>query len=272
VRGEAAGGGVAGSVRRIFALVLRYLYLYRRSIPRLGEIFFWPVMDLIVWGFVIAYLEGMVVPGAVLFFLGGVIFWDILYRAQQAITLSITDEIWVRNIINLFIAPIRTSEILAATAMIGVLRALISATVLGALAWALYAFNILTIGIALVPFLALLVLFGWAVGMFTTALILRYGHAAEALVWGVPFLLQPISAVFYPVSVYPWWLRPVALALPSTHIFEGMRAGLAGEFAYSSLIAAALLNLVWLAAGASFFGWMLDLVRRKGYLARLATE
>jgi ABC-2 type transport system permease protein len=41
---------------RIAALLLRYLYLYRRSLPRAMEIFFWPVMDLLVWGFVTVYL------------------------------------------------------------------------------------------------------------------------------------------------------------------------------------------------------------------------
>ncbi|MGA7615045.1 MAG: ABC transporter permease [Thermoanaerobaculia bacterium] len=260
------------SVRRISALLLRYLYLYRRSLARMGEIFFWPVMDLVVWGFVIAYLERMVLPKTVLFFLGGVIFWDILYRAQQAITLTITDEIWVRNIINIFIAPLRTGELLAATALMGVIRAITSAVVLGSLAWALYHFNLLHVGLLLVPFVGSLLLFGWAVGMFTTALILRFGHAAEALVWGVPFLLQPISAVFYPVDVFPAWLRPVALALPSTHIFEGMRSALQGHFAITALLTAVALNLVYLVLGALFFGWMLNVVRRRGLLSRLAME
>jgi hypothetical protein len=35
---------------RVAALVLRYVYLYRRSLARSMEIFFWPVMDLLVWG------------------------------------------------------------------------------------------------------------------------------------------------------------------------------------------------------------------------------
>jgi len=30
---------------------------------------------------------------------------------------------------------------------------------------------------------------GWAVGMITTALIMRWGQSAEALAWGIPFLL-----------------------------------------------------------------------------------
>jgi ABC-2 type transport system permease protein len=109
--------------------------------------------------------------------------------------------------------------------------------------------------------------------MFTAALILRFGQAAEALVWGVPFLIQPLSAVFYPVAVLPAWLRPVALALPSTHVFEGMRAVLAGEGVRGGTLATAFaLNAVYLAAGAFFFRWMLERVREKGYLGRLGME
>ena len=37
---------------RIAALVIRHLYLYRRSLPRVMEIIYWPFLDLVVWGFI----------------------------------------------------------------------------------------------------------------------------------------------------------------------------------------------------------------------------
>ena len=75
---------------RIRALVLRYTFLYTRSVPRVAEMFFWPVMDLLVWGFITVYLQKLEhqPPAAVTFLLGSMIFWDILYRAQQAVTIS----------------------------------------------------------------------------------------------------------------------------------------------------------------------------------------
>lgn len=257
---------------RVGALLLRYLYLYRRSLARSMEIFFWPVMDLLVWGFVTVYLSSLA-SGPVLFLLGAVIFWDVFYRSQQAITLSFTEEIWVRNLLNVFIAPVRISELVLATCLLGVVRATVSAAVLGVLAFLFYAFDLTLLGTALVPYLVSLLLFGWAVGMFTMAVILRFGHAAEALIWGTPFLLQPISAVFYPLSVLPPWLQRIAVFLPSTHVFEGMRATLhSGRPALGSLGAAFALNALWLAAAGAFFGWMIRKVREKGYLARLAME
>jgi len=222
---------------------------------------------------VTAYLERMAAPRAVSFLLGGVILWDVFYRSQQSITLSISEEIWVRNLLNVFLAPIRASELVVATCLLGLLRALVSAGVLGLLAWVLYQFHFFSIGPALIPYLASLVLFGWAVGMFTTGLILRFGHAAEALIWGVPFLIQPVAAVFYPVDVMPVWLQHVARLLPVTYVFEGMRKALATGHTDPKLLAPALaLNALSLAAAGGFFGWMLTRVRERGYLVKLGME
>jgi len=258
---------------RISALLLRYLYLYRRSLPRAMELFFWPVMELLIWGFLTVYLSHVAVPHAVVFLIGSTILWEVFYRSQMAITLSVSEDIWVRNIMNIFIAPVRVPELLIATCLLGLIRSLLTGVILGVLAQVFYAFDILAVGPALVPFYVSLLLFGWAVGMCTVGVILRFGQAAEALIWGVPFLLQPLSAVFYPVGILPGWLQAVARVFPSTHVFEGMRIALLTGKVEPSLIATALgLNLVYLAAGAAFFGWMLKRVREKGYLSRLAME
>jgi ABC-2 type transport system permease protein len=258
---------------RVSALLLRYLYLYRRSLPRAMELFFWPVMELLIWGFLTVYLSRVALPSGVVYLIGAAILWEVFYRSQMAITLSISEEIWVRNIINLFIAPVRVPELLLSTCLLGLIRSALTAAVLGVLAQLLYAFDLLSVGAALIPFYASLLLFGWAVGMCTVAVILRFGQAAEALVWGVPFLVQPLSAVFYPVGILPGWLQAVARLLPSTYVFEGMREALRTGGVDASLLGKAFtLNLVYLVGASVFFGWMLTRVREKGYLSRLAME
>lgn len=264
---------VSEALLRIEAMMLRYLYLYRRSLARAGDIVFWPVMNLLVWGFVTRFLQEVTVSRAVLFLLGAIIFWDLLYRSQQAITLGMTEEIWVRNLINLFIAPIHTWEMIMAMCLVGVIRSIITTLLLAGLAWLFYAFDFLALGLALLPFFFNLLLFGWAVGLCTMALVLRYGHAAEALVWGVPFLIQPITAVFYPVSVLPGWLQKVAYCLPSTYVFEGMREIMAGHpFNVHMMLVSFGLNILYLFVGGFIFGWMLEKVKQLGLLARLNVE
>jgi ABC-2 type transport system permease protein len=165
------------------------------------------------------------------------------------------------------------TELLLATCLLGVLRALLNIVVLGVLAYILYAFNLFSMGLALVPFLANLLLFGWALGMSAMALLVRFGLAAEALAWAVPYMIQPVSAVFYPVDVFPKWLQTIAHLVPSTHIFEGMRAALrTGTVDASTLLAALALNLVYLTLSATFFGWMLQQAREKGYLSHTGMQ
>ena len=263
------------SFRRISALVLRYTFLYTRSVPRVLEMFFWPVMDLLVWGFVMVYLMRFHsrTPAAVTFLLGSMIFWDILYRAQQAVTISFLEDIWARNLLNIFVAPVRVGEFIAATYVVGFVKILITVAVLAGLALTVYSWNLFSMGFSLIPLFANLLLMGWAVGMVTTALIMRWGQSAEALAWGIPFLIQPVSAVFYPLNVLPGWLQWIAVCIPATHVFEGMRHVLNGGGLPARELGWAIgLNLVYLACGALFFRRMFDIARSKGLLAKLGTQ
>jgi len=263
------------NLRRIAGMALRYAYLYKRSLPRLFEIVFWPVMDLLVWGFLTSYLvqSDHNAPAFIMFLIGAMIFWDIMYRSQQGVTLPFLEDMWGRSILNVFISPIRPAEMLAATVVVAIAKIGITATFLSVLAYFFYAFDITAMGGYLAIFFVNLLITGWAVGLVTTALIIRWGQAAEALAWGVPFLLQPFSAVFYPVSVLPVWLQPVSLSMPTTHVFEGMREVMAtGTLSTHHLVWAVVLNLIWLAAASWFFHWMLAKAREKGLLAKLGTQ
>jgi len=260
---------------RISGVVLRNIYLYRRSVTRSMQIIFWPVMDLLVWGFLTTYLDSFEgeASRAAVFLIGSLIFWDFLYRTQQAISLAITEEIWVKNVINLFVAPISVPELLIGWSFIGLIKGMLTAILLGVLAYFFYGFQILDLGLPMLGYFFSLLMFGWAVGMVTSAMIIRFGHAAEALVWGVPFLIQPFAAVFYPVSVLPEWLQWFSLALPATHVFEGMREILqTGVYSWGPLINSLMLNALYLTIGSFFFAWMLKRARDKGYLARLGME
>src|SRR4030095_10515977 len=136
---------------------------------------------------------------------------------------SFLEDVWSRNLLNIFVAPVRISEFVAATYLVGMIQAIIVLIMMSLLAQWFYSFNILTIGLALMPFFVNLLLMGWMIGLVTTALILRFGQSAEVLAWAVPFLVQPLAAVFYPVEVLPPWLQVVSAAIPATHVFEGMR-------------------------------------------------
>lgn len=259
-------------LHRIVALVFRHLYLYRRSLPRIMEIFYWPFLDLVIWGFITLYLARFQteVPGFVTFFLGALILWDVLFRAQQGITISFLEELWARNLMNLFASPLKPSEFLVATMVMSIFKVVCVSLVMGLCAWLFYDYSVLIIGLWLLPFVVNLVVTGWVIGVFTTSLIMRFGQEAEVLAWSMVFLFQPISCVFYPMDVLPAWLKPVAWSNPAAHVFEGMRAVLSQSGHPLEHLGWALgLNLLFLAAMIAWFHRTFAYCRDQGLLVRV---
>jgi ABC-2 type transport system permease protein len=206
-------------------------------------------------------------------FWGAVIFWDVLFRAQQGVAISFLEDVWTRNLLNVFVAPVRAVEYVMATFAVGILRIFVTVATLCLLAGVLYHFSLFTLSWWLIPFMANLLLFGWCLGMVSTALILRWGQAAEALAWAVPFMIQPLACVFYPLSILPAWAQPFALALPCTHVFEGMRTILAGHPpSWEGFAAATGLNILYMIGTGWYFGWTLSQTKKRGLLVKVATH
>jgi ABC-2 type transport system permease protein len=260
------------NLSRVGALILRYVLVYSRSPIRLIEILFWPTMALLVWGFVATFIQRAGqgdLPRFILFLVGAMIFWDILFRAQQGVALSFLEDIWARNLLNIFCAPVRLREYVLAMFLFGLMRVTVTLAFLSCLAWLLYHFNLFSLGFALVPFMANLLALGLTIGLITIAIILRYGHGAEPFAWALPFLLQPFSAVFYPVSVLPEAMQTVSWLLPSTYVFEGMREVIrSGTVPWRDLGWAVGLNVVYLGAAIWLLTYMFDLARDRGLLGK----
>ena len=260
----------ASAPRRIWGLMYRHLALYRRSWPRVLELVYWPVLQMVVWGFVTAYLAGVqnnVASVAAGVLLGGVLLWEVALRSQMGFAISFLEEIWSRNLGHVFVSPLRPLELVAALVSISALRMLVGVLPARGLAWLLYGFGLWRMGPVTVLFFAGLMMMGWAVALGVTALILRHGAGAEPLAWSVLFGLTPFAAVFYPVSVLPEWLQPLAWMVPAAHVFEGMRASLLEDrIAWGHLAAAFGLNILWLAGAGALFMRQFQAARVRGAL------
>ena len=261
------------SGRRIWGLTYRHLALYRRSWPRLLELMYWPALQMLIWGFTASFIAGRAnAPVAVAAgtLLGGVLLWEVALRSQMGVAISFLEEVWSRNLAHVFVSPMRPWEMLAALVSVSVMRMLAGVLPAILLAWLLYAFDLFALGPVVVLFFANLMIMGWWVSLGVLSLILRHGAGAEALAWSVLFGLTPFSAVFYPVAVLPAFVRPIALALPSSHVFEGMRAAMTeGVIRWDHLAWAFGLNVVWMAAGLWVFAGQFRHARQGGALLNI---
>jgi len=260
---------MSGSLARIGAMTLRYCYLLRSSWPRLLELIYWPAMQMLVWGFLQLYLSEnqsslAMISGT---FVGAVLLWDVLFRGQLGFSISFMEEIWSRNIANLMMSPLRPVELAASLMLISVVRLLIGMVPVSLFAFALFGFNIYSLGFALIAFFINLVLMAWAIGLAVCGLVLRFGMGAESLAWSLVILLLPLCCVYYPVWILPEWLQTISWSLSPTYVFEGLRAVMIDHvFRVDMMVKAALLNVVYLTLGLSTFVLLLRNARKRGAL------
>jgi ABC-2 type transport system permease protein len=255
------------SLDRVAAMTLRYWYLLRASWPRLLEALYWPAMTMIVWGFLQIYLseDKSSAANAAGLLLGAVLLWDILFRGQLGFTFSFLEEIWSRNIANLMMSPLRPAELAVSLMLMSFVRLVIGTIPVTILAAVLFGFNIFGLGFGVAAFFANLVLTGWALGLVVSGVVLRNGLGAESLAYSIMIVLLPLSCVYYPVTILPVWLQPVAWALPPTYVFEGLRGILLDHTFRADLMLESLaLNLVYLGLGFAAFLMLMRSARHNG--------
>jgi len=230
------------------------------------------MLEVLVWGFVTTYLGSLGIEGVnfVSVLLGGLILWRILQMGQYESVLPLMDETWSRNLLNIFASPLTVWEFLTASLLISFLKISLSISTAALISFFLYAFNLFSLGFYLLPFIMSLLITGWVVGFFVSGTIVRFGHNVQALTWTSIWILQPFSCVFYPLSALPFWAQRTARLLPSTYIFEGMRAVLIrGTLPLDLLLKSALLNLVYLVISLLFFKKMFSQAKKHGLLSKM---
>lgn len=236
-------------INRVIAIILRFLFHFRHSLDRVFDSFYWPTIDLVNWGLASTFFT-KAAPNTsifVLFILSGVLFWIIIWRAQYEISINLLDEYWSRNLINLFVSPLKLTEWITGLLILGLIKATMSFAFASFVAFILYKTNIFIYGFYFLPFIFLLFLTGWAFGIFLAGLIFRFGTKIQAFAWALVPLFMPFSAVFYPVSILPGWAQKIAVIVPSSYVFESARDVLTnGTLDWNKLYISFILNIIFI--------------------------
>lgn len=258
------------SFSRIKGVFFRYYYNLIKGPNQLSDIFYWPFVDILLWGLTSIWIQQQHhVANLPLVLMTGLIFWQIAWRGSVDISVNILQEFWHRNLVNLFSTPLKISEWIAGTILLCLCKLVITISFGSLLVYFLYSLNVFALGWTFIPFAALLLMFGWCLGFLAAGIIIYWGHQVEMIAWMIAFLFAPFSAVFYPVTILPIWAQKISWALPTTYIFEGMRQILNNQpFPYSYLAYSIILTIVYLGGSICFFKWMFEKSRKKG-LARL---
>ncbi len=264
--------GALASISRIRAMVRRYAVLILGSVPRMIELMYWPLVQMLLWGFLQTHLAAStsLFANAAGLLIGSVLLWDILLRGQFGFSLSFLEEMWSRNLGNILMSPLRPNEYIASLMVISFIRLGISLLPVVGLAYLFFGFNLFSLGLPLAAFFANLVFFGWTIGLAANGVIVRYGLGAESFTWVAVFFFLPLCCVYSPLSTLPAWLQPISEALPPTHVFEGLRAlVIHQEFRAGLMVKAFALNIFYFSGAYLIFRYFLWQARVKGSLMQL---
>lgn len=257
-------------INRIVALLIRYQNIALGSMPRLISIFYWPTVQILFWGFFTNYfyqINEFNIWSSLNVILSAVVLWDVLFRSQLGLSMSFFEELWSRNLPNLFITPIKDHEIIISLLMISFLRTILGLT--PAIFFANYFFNfhLFELGLYLIFFFFNLTFIGWSIGLLVSALVLRYGQSFEELAWAIIFIVLPFSCVYYPLSSLPEVMQTFSGIFPTTLIFEEMRSLIFNsQMNFINLIKIFFINIFLLLMSSLFFLYILRVVRKKGIM------
>jgi ABC-2 type transport system permease protein len=264
--------GARASIKRITAMVRRYAFLILGSAPRIVELMYWPMVQMLMWGLLQSYLSAStsLFANAAGLLIGSVLLWDIMMRGQIGFSLSFLEEMWSRNLGNILMSPLRPHEYILSLMAISFVRLGIGLLPVILLAYLIFDFNLFGLGLPLAAFFANLVFFGWTIGLTANGVVIRYGLGAESFAWVAIFFFLPLCCVYYPLATLPEWLQPISAALPPTQVFEGLRALIIDNIFHPELMAKALLlNVVYFAGASLLFHHFLQQARIKGSLMQI---
>jgi len=254
---------------RMFALMLRHIYLIKSSLPRILDLIYWPTIQIILWGFISKFftLHSDYYNHTVGIILSAAILYDFLFRSSISFNMLFLEEIWSRNFTNLFVSPLKVSEIITALTLTALLRTLIGIVPAILIASPFFGVSLFDLGPPLFLLLLSLYFFGITLGLLVTSGLLRYGPAFENIAWSSLFLLAPLGCVYYPLSILPEWLQVLTKILPLVYIFEEVRSILLNNVVnYSNIVIALELNLIYFVGAVIIFYLAFYGARKKGTL------
>lgn len=243
-------------LHRIYGIILRYWYCTIRSWDRLTDVFYWPILDLVLWGVTGAYIESAsdgqisIVGNLVC----GIVLWYSVYRTQGDISVNVLEEVWNKNLINIFSSPVSLFEYSVAILSFSLVKSTASSVVAALLGYFIYGVNFLTLGLYIFPFVFLLTLFGWSIGIFVSGLLLRYSTKIQSVAWSLVWFFAPFTLVYFPREILPGWAYNISLGISGSYVFEEMRKVLQHQSVdWNNLAISLALNCIYLSLAIWFF-------------------
>lgn len=234
---------------RIYTVIVRYAQQLLRDPGRIINVFYWPLFDVIIYGYMGIWTEQESATGIGIALLAGAMLSHIVIRANFDIAFNVIEECWSSNLVNMFASPLQFYEWILGLVCLAFMMFCGIVTLLWVLAYFFYGFNLLSIGFFLVPIVLNLFVFGLSIGFLSTSLLFYFGVRMQEVIFILGWLFDPFSGAYYPIKVLPLWMQFIARIVPLSYIFDALRSVVtSGAREWHSLLIGSLLNIVYLGA------------------------
>lgn len=240
---------------RAWTVVTRYFYSNRRTASTFFDYLYWPVVDILLFGYIGLSLSTQSLNNnLVINLLTGMVLWQVAFRTNLEVSKNLLLELWDENLINFFATPLRLSEWLAGLMMLGPISILFTVPYGALIVKLMMNENIFNMGWSMLLIIGLLIMSGWFLGIITSSFLIFYGQKIDTLVWALGWLPTPFCSIYYPLETLPHWMQLVSKFLPMTYAFEAMRIIINTQTIPYNLLAMSFgLNLLYLAGAIAFF-------------------
>ena len=259
-------------MNRIWALTIYYLTVVFRNKGRLVDIIAWPVLELLMFGFLSNFIASVSTgfTQAVVVILGALIFWHFFGRTMNEIVMAFTDDIYSRNLNNILITPLSTFELIVSLSLSSLIKLSINLVIILPLSWWLYRLNIFAVGPISVVYVLILTTWGISLGLLTSATHFLFGHRAGAFSWAIAGIIQPFALVFYPRSTLPVLAQGISYLIPASYVFESFRYHVETRVIDTNgLILALVSTIAYLVAAIVVFYFSFNYSRSSGVIVKI---
>jgi len=258
---------------RIYAIILRYSVISFRELNRLMQITYFPILDIILWGYMGLWMQkSNPSTGILMIYLAAIVLWATVWTIEIELSLNLLEELESRNIVNLASTPLELSEWLLGNIILGLAKSVFVIFLSSSITYIIFGFNMWHLGIGLLPIILLIICSGLILGIFLTGILLWGGQQIAVLTWSIPYLILTFSAPFYSVELLPVCLQYIVKLLPTTHIFESLRELIRTEMLpQKTILISLVLNVMYLTAALIFCFRMFNRSKTRG-LAQLEQE
>lgn len=255
---------------KIFALMYADFLLVKNSKWRIMEYLYFPITTVVIYGLFSLFVSSYAAEAGLIVFIVNIM-WSFALIAQTHINMSMNEDSWSGSLKQIIITGISDFEYLTARIFSSMI---ISAVVLLLLAaTAVYAFNLAIIWqqwqTFSILFLSTLIA-SLALSVFVAGAMIALGREYNFLAWTAMQIFILLSAPFYPVSIFPDFIKPLVLIMPYTHIFEATRATIAGAGSIVVALPGLYAAIIYFAVSLPFYKYVFATARKKGWLVRLS--